>query len=880
MLTPEQAHIRSFRVVPALPEPLKPLLEIAQNLWWTWHPEAVGLFWRIDRDLWQSTRHNPIALLGRCAQHRLDELAADDAYVGCIQRLHEQMQAHMSRRSWFHRQHSDAHDCCIAYFSAEFGLTESLQVYSGGLGILAGDHLKSASELGLPLVGVGLLYRRGYFQQYLNVDGWQQEFYPDLDFANLPVKRVRDETGGPLTVEVALPGRAVQIAVWETTVGRIRLLLLDTNLRDNDPADRAITAQLYGGDMETRIKQEIVLGIGGVRALAAMGIEPTVFHMNEGHAAFLGLERIRRLVEQHEVSFDEARWAAASGNVFTTHTPVPAGIDRFPPDMIQRYFKDYHGGLKLDIEGLLALGRENVFDKSEFFSMAVLALRTSDGANGVSKLHGNISRNMWGKIWPDVPAEEIPIGHVTNGVHTRSWISADMTNLFDRYISNRWQTNAEDQSVWDGVGSISDEELWRVHEMRRHRLVAWVRQSLQRQLEQRGASSPEIEAASQVFDGSALTIGFARRFATYKRANMLFRDVARLGRILNDADRPVQIIVAGKAHPADAQGKELIREIVHFAREGAEGTGVRRVAFVENYDMNVARYLVQGCDVWLNTPRRGMEASGTSGMKAAVNGVLNLSIPDGWWDEAWGKDRGWVIGSGETYSNYDYQDEVESHALYDLLEKQVVPMFYDRGTYDLPRRWIGCMKNSMQQFIPRFNTNRMVQEYAEQYYLPAHRRHTALTGEDLAGARELARFKDQLRQHWTKVTVELVDADTTEPLGVGRALDISADVHLGALEPDMVRVQVFSGPLDAETRLTHGNSTDMAHAEDLGDGRHRYSGTITADNSGNFGFAVRVIPGSANLASPFVPGLIVWDREEAPALPKQTAPRPVPAAAT
>jgi starch phosphorylase len=625
--------------------------------------------------------------------------------------------------------------------------------------------------------------------------------------------------------------------------------------------------------MELRIRQELVLGVGGVRALRAIGIEPTVFHMNEGHAAFLALERIRALIERHDVSFDEARWAGAGANVFTTHTPVPAGIDRFPPDMIQRYFKDYIAQLRLDMEGLLALGRENVFNKNEFFSMAVLALRTSDAANGVSKLHGEVAREMWSHIWPDLPAEEVPIGHVTNGIHARTWMSPDMTRIFDRYLSVRWQTNPEDHSVWQQVDDIPDEELWRARQDRRQRLVTWVRRRLRGQLARRGASTAEMQAASEVLSHNTLTIGFARRFATYKRANLILRDAKRLAAILGNAERPVQLVIAGKAHPADTQGKELIRQLVHYARE----TGAaRRVVFVENYDMHVARYLVQGVDVWLNTPRRGMEASGTSGMKAALNGVLNLSILDGWWDEAWQADLGWAIGRGESYANYDYQDQVESQALYDLLEKQVIPMFYERQD-GMPRDWIAWMKNCLRTLAPQFNTNRMVADYAEQYYVPAHLRGGVLTKDDLAAARALQVYKQKLRSQWSKLRFESIDADTAAPLGVSKPLNVEAVVNLGELTPDEVLVQCYYGPLDSERRISRGTTVDLNHAEDLGDGRHRFTGELAVRDSGRHGFAMRLIPGHPMMATSFEPDLIIWDQE--PEIAARPAPAPTAAAA-
>ncbi len=856
MLNPDLAKIRPFEVVPSLPEPLKPLLEIANNLWWSWHPEAVELFVRLDRSLWQQTHHNPVKLLGSCPQATLDNAARDDGFINSMQRVQAMLKRHMERTPWLARKNAGTGDFTIAYFCAEFGLTECLQIYSGGLGCLAGDHLKSASELGLPLVGVGLLYRHGYFQQYLNADGWQQEYYPDLDFSNLPVNPVLDDKGNQVKVTVELPGRKLTIAVWKVMVGLIRLFLLDTNLPENDQMDRGITSQLYGGDMEMRIKQEIVLGIGGLRALEVLGINPDVCHMNEGHAAFLAVERIRKLIEKNNITFDEARQAAAAGHVFTTHTPVPAGIDRFPSDMVSRYFREYVGSLKLDLEGLLALGRENVYNKNEFFSMAVLAIRTSDWYNGVSKLHGEVSRAMWHNIWPGVPADEVPITHVTNGVHARSWLSGDMIYLLDRYLGGRWQADPADQTVWSAINEVPDEELWRVHDRRRHRLVIWTRRQLKKQLTRSSASPDQIEAASEVLDPNCLTIGFARRFATYKRANLLLRDPKRLLAMFANVKTPIQFLIAGKSHPADGGGKDLIRQIVHFAREAKVS---HRLVFVENYDIHVARYLVQGCDVWLNTPRRGMEASGTSGMKAALNGVLNLSILDGWWDEAAQSDIGWSIGRGETYGNLDLQDDVESQNLYDLLEKQVIPLFYDRDEHGLPRRWISRMKKCIATLAPEFNTNRMVQDYAEKLYLPALKRSRMLCADKLSAAVSLAQQKQRLRAGWGKLKVEEIISNTSKALGVGSQLDVASIVNLGDLKPEELCVQLYVGKLDNDGRIIDGHASDLKHVEDLGNGRHRFQGTQETTRSGRHGLAVRIVPGGKALEGIYEPGLIFWD---------------------
>src|SRR5437016_1244551 len=702
--------IRTFQVFPDVPEPLTPLMELAHNFWWVWQPDAVELFRRLDRKLWDAVQHNPVKLLGSIEQSKLMAASQDDGYLAHLKRVHELFKQHLAETGWFGKTHPEKSKLLVAYFSAEFGIHESLPIYSGGLGILAGDHLKSASEIALPLVAVGLLYRNGYFQQYLSADGWQQEAYPELDFYNLAVEEMKYTDGQPIHVRVDLPDNAVFCKVWKAQVGRIPLYLLDTNLQDNAPADRDITSRLYGGGTEMRIKQEIVLGIGGVRALEALNIQPKIFHMNEGHSAFLALERIRVLLNENPITFDEARQQVMATNCFTTHTPVPAGIDMFPPDLMLKYFKSYIPSLKLDDEGFLALGREDVSNKKQGFSMAVLAIRLADSVNGVSWLHGDVSRKMWHNLWPQVPPDEVPIRHVTNGIHTRSWLSADIQFVLDRYLSGKWMSDPTDQTVWEGVNQIPDEELWRAHERCRERLVGWVRGTLRDQLTRRGASYDEVLMADEVLDPEALTIGFARRFATYKRGALIMRDADRLRRLLEDAKRPVQFVFAGKAHPADHEGKELIKTIVNFARNPAIR---RRMVFLENYDINVARYLVQGVDVWLNTPRRPYEASGTSGMKAAANGVLNCSILDGWWVEGYSPDVGWAIGHGEDYTDPNYQDQIESVALYDILEKQVVPLFFQRTVDNVPRAWIARMKNCMRKLAPVFNTNRMVRDYTE-----------------------------------------------------------------------------------------------------------------------------------------------------------------------
>jgi len=848
--------IRTFQVFPDLPPELEPLLDLARNLWWVWNPDAVELFRRLDRKLWEDVYHNPVKMLGSIAQSKLQQAAKDDAFRAHLNRVSTSFKEHLNQPGWFNENHPDKSKMLVAYFSAEFGLHESLPIYSGGLGILAGDHLKSASELGLPLISVGLLYRNGYFQQYLSGDGWQQEAYPELDFYNLPIEPMRYTDGSPVHIRVDLPDNAVFCKLWRANVGRVPLYLLDTNLQENAPADRDITSKLYGSGTDLRIKQEIVLGIGGVRALAALNISPTVFHMNEGHSAFLALERIRTLLETTHLNFDEARQQVMATNVFTTHTPVPAGIDTFSPETMLRFFRSMIPQLRLDDEGFLALGREDVSNKKQGFSMALLAIRLADNVNGVSALHGDVSRKMWHNVWPQVPADEVPIKHITNGIHVRTWLGQEIAFTLDRYLSDEWISDPSDQSVWEGVNQIPDEELWRAHERSRARLVGWARQSLRDQLLRRGAPYDELNTAEQVLDPEALTIGFARRFATYKRGNLLLRDMDRLKRILEESKKPVQFLFAGKAHPADNEGKDLIKQIIHFARDPMIR---RKIVFLENYDMNVARYLVQGVDVWLNTPRRPYEASGTSGMKAACNGVLNCSILDGWWVEGYAPDLGWAIGRGETYSDSNYQDTVESQALYDILEKQIIPLFYQRSVDNIPHEWIARMKNCMRKLAPVFNTNRMVRDYAEKFYVSAFNRGEVLSADGMKRAIELAHSKIQLRDRWGGIRIVGVHTSGNGHFKVGQAMQVEALVDLPGLDPKDVTVQLYAGPVNARGEIEEPQALAMQHSKGLAPDRHLFVGKIDCRSSGRHGFAIRVLPGTIDLATPFEPGLIIWN---------------------
>ena len=845
-----------YRVGPSVPPPLACLKEMAFNLLWTWDAEIREVFRRLDRDLWEETCANPVLLLGRIDQERLEEAAANESYLAYLERSYQRFRNYFTEKTWWEKTHGREHHVAIAYFSAEYGLTACLPIYSGGLGILAGDHLKTASDLGLPLVGVGLLYQGGYFRQYLNVDGWQQESYPVNDFYNLPVEPVVAGDGHPVEVEIPLGERKARGQVWRAQVGRIPLYLLDTNTASNpDPGIRDITDQLYGGDSETRIRQELILGIGGLRALHQMGIRPMVCHLNEGHSAFLTLERIRLAMLEHTLSFREALEATSSGNIFTTHTPVPAGFDHFTPELMQRYLGPYAAELGISIQDLCALGRADRNSHAESFNMAALAIQGSRRWNAVSRLHCDVSRPILQPYMPEVPLEEIPLATVTNGIHFRSWISAEMATLFDRYLGSEWWRDPAEEHIWERVEEIPDEELWGTHERRRQRLVAYARRRLVEQCERRGASTSEKNAAREVLDTRALTIGFARRFALYKRGALILRDPERLRKILNDPQRPVQFLIAGKAHPRDNEGKDLIRQLVQFGRREESR---RRMVFLEDYDMTVARYLVQGVDLWLNNPRRLMEASGTSGMKVLPNGGLNMSVLDGWWAEAYRPEVGWAIGSDELYDNLDYQDRVESNALYDLLEREVVPLYYDRGPDGLPHGWIAKMKQSMRWLCPVFSTNRMALEYVEKLYLPASRSAAYLAEENMAKARELARWKAWVAEHWSEVQIGKVEVANTEDIKIRQRVPVRAEVDLGALNPRDVDVQIYYGPLGADSLVSRRSLATMRRAARRGPGAHVYTGEMVCTKSGLHGFTVRVLPRHRDALLPGMVGLIRW----------------------
>lgn len=855
---------RSYIVVPKMPEKLQHLVDIAYNLWWVWNSDAFELFRRIDRDLWEEVYHNPIQLLGRVSRERIKELESDESFISHLNEVYTELQKYLSAQPWFFKEFDkEHHNCKIAYFSMEFGITEAIPMYCGGLGVLAGDLFKSASDMGLPMVGVGLAYRYGYFKQHLTDDGWQQEEYDELHFFRLPMRRMTDKDGNPLRFSISLSKlvseggkntfveEKIFYEVWEVKIGRNSLFLLSTDIPENTAENRAITYQLYGGDIEIRLKQEILLGIAGVRLLKELGIETTVWHMNEGHCAFVILERICQLVKEQKLSFDEAREFVIATSVFTTHTPVPAGIDVFPAELIRKYFTGYCNEIGISVEELLSLGRENPQDKNQGFSMAVFAIRNSQFVNGVSKLHGIISRNMWRNLYPELPLVEIPITHITNGVHTNTWISNEFAALFDRYIGPQWKEEPENQSIWERVKEIPDAELWRSHERRRERLVAFVRKRLKQQLEHAGAPRTEIEAAEEVLDPEALTIGFARRFAEYKRGTLIFRDFNRLKRILSNKERPVQIIIAGKAHPYDNIGKELIKQVIQYSRD-PEIKG--KIVFIEDYDMNVAHYLVQGCDVWLNLPRRPLEASGTSGMKAAINGVINISVLDGWWCEAFDGNNGWAVGGGEEYTDHNLQDEIESRILYDILEKEVIPLFYNRGSDGLPRGWIKKMKDCMMSIGPKFNSNRLIEEYTRKFYLIADSNYWINKTNHFTPVKQFAEWLKKVTSSWPNIKIVEVKDNIQGSYSIGDKIEVTAKVYLDKLSKSDVSVQLYWGYLDSKSRISEHRVQEM----DVIDEKNMiFKGEIEVDRVGHCGYVVRILP-KFNGTVIYRPSLIRW----------------------
>jgi glycogen phosphorylase len=854
-------RVRQLLVLPSLPEKIKPLQEMANNLWYSWNWELVDLFIRLDPDLWEETAQNPIEMLSRLPQQRLIKASEDDSFLASLNKTYRRYRHYLTQKRWFHHKYPEFVDGTVAYFSLEYGMDTGLPVYSGGLGVLSGDTLKSGSDLSMPMVAIGLLYRYGYFRQHLATDGWQQERYEENDWYHMPVELVRDSAGEPIRVGIVLDGVPVQIQIWKVSVGVIPLYLLDTNIPENSSKAREITDVLYGGDKDMRIRQEIVLGIGGVKALKALGISPDIFHCNEGHSWFLTLERMRQLMQESHLTFPEAAQFVWSTTVFTTHTPVPAGNEKFDPVLVQRYLGDAVRQLGISWQDFLAVGRINPSDESEQFGMTVAALKFAAFCNGVSELHGKTSRQMWHNIWPNLPVEEVPIRAVTNGVHPASWISHDMKELYESYFGERFVERPGAQEIWEKVNRIPNIELWRVHGKRRERLVFFARKHYKTQLLRGGAAQVDIQTAEQILDPNVLTIGFARRFSTYKRGSLLFYDLARLEKIVNSEKHPVQIILAGKAHPLDNPGKEIIKTIVGYA---ADKRFRNRIIFLEDYDINIARYLVQGADIWLNNPRRPEEASGTSGMKAAINGALNVSILDGWWDEGYNEETGFKIGNGEELGNASVQDAMDAESLYSVLEREVVPLFYQRNEIDIPERWVYKMKKSIQMAGEKFAAQRMLMDYANIFYVPAMRASRKLRADDFAVNKQVAAWIDRVSASWDSIAITDIELGETEALvHVGQTIPVKMKVRLGTLSPEDVQVEVVTGRLNSREEIQTPSSASTSlngsrPAEGSTDGTYTYHGEIICSESGRFGITARVIPKNDNLLHTKRPKLISY----------------------
>ncbi|WP_455360905.1 alpha-glucan family phosphorylase [Streptomyces sp. SYSU K21746] len=864
--------IRRFTVRPVLPESLRPLSDLARNLRWSWHAETRELFQSVDPEGWQTAGGDPVRLLGAVPAARLRELAQDRRFLRRLTAAADDLDDYLRGSRWYQSQDATGAElpAAVAYFSPEFGITAALPQYSGGLGILAGDHLKAASDLGAPLIGVGLLYRHGYFRQSLSRDGWQQEHYPVLDPNELPVSLLREDDGTPSRVSLALPGgRSLRAHIWHARVGRVPLLLLDSDVDDNDPGERDVTDRLYGGGSEHRLLQEMLLGIGGVRAVRTYcrltgHPAPEVFHTNEGHAGFLGLERIREL-SGDGLDFDPALEAVRAGTVFTTHTPVPAGIDRFDRELVAHHFGDDGELPGVDVERILQLGMETYpGGEPNLFNMAVMGLRLAQRANGVSTLHGAVSREMFAGLWPGFDPAEVPITSVTNGVHAPTWVAPEIFRLGARQIG---AGRAEDalsvggSQRWDAVADIADGEIWDVRRVLREQLVHEVRDRLRASWRQRGAGSAELGWIDGVLDPDVLTIGFARRVPSYKRLTLMLRDKDRLMDLLLHPTRPVQIVVAGKAHPADDGGKRLVRELVRFA----DDPRVRhRIVFLPDYGMAMAQRLYPGCDVWLNNPLRPLEACGTSGMKAALNGCLNLSVLDGWWDEWFGPDFGWAIPTADAAgTDDDRRDDLEAHALYELIEQRVAPRFYDRADSGLPERWIEMVRQTLASLGPKLLAGRMVREYVERLYAPAARAHRAL---DPEAARELAAWKVRVRGAWPRVAVDHVEALAATAVNgtaeLGSTLALRVRVALDGLQPEDVEVQAVAGRVDTADHITDAQTFPLkpASGPDL-EGNWLYEGPLALDRTGPYGYTVRILPAHPLLATSAELGLVAVPSE-------------------
>ena len=844
-------------VNPQLPKRIGRITEIANNLWWSWNTEFLRLFKIIDIDLWERCNKNPVKFLKAVDQEKLEKASKDVAFVKEYDKIVSNFDAYMnSKNTWFNSKYPDNRNDLIAYFSAEYGLDQTIAIYSGGLGILSGDHLKSASDLGIPLVAVGLLYKNGYFNQIIDRYGMQRPEYRDLDLYDLPITPVKDVDGNDLILFIKFPKRRIYLKVWEINVGRIKLYLMDSDIDINNDEDRDTTARLYGGDQEMRIRQEIILGMGGVNLLRRLGLTPTVYHMNEGHSAFLNLELIKNTIKEKQVSFDVARDIASSKTVFTTHTPVPAGNDIFPTGLVEKYFKDFWPRLGLTREEFLKLGMKPCEGLEPGFNMGIFALKIAGKKNGVSKLHGEVSRELFADVWPHIAPSESPITYVTNGVHTCTWLAPKLKELYNKYLIPYWQDNIHENSVWEKIKTIPDDKLWEVHLERKEKLLALVKENVTKRLRREGVSYDEINEMTSKLNPNALTIGFARRFATYKRATLIFKDLERITQILNDENRPVQLIFAGKAHPADREGAELIKYI-HEISMKPQFKG--KIFILENYNIEISRYMVSGVDVWLNNPRRPMEASGTSGQKASVNGVVNFSILDGWWAEGYNQKNGWSIGTNKEFSSYEEQDIADSESIYYTLENKIIPIYYNKDKDGISKTWMEYMKNSIISTGGQYSTARMLVDYTNQLYIPLCNL-TKKYYNDLNTVAEFDSWKASMYSNWKDIQIEQVENNADNiTVDAGAEIDVRCAVTLPNIDPNSVRVEVYYGKF-----LENGTVQDVQiipmkmEGKEEENKKYYYVAKIKLTTGGNYGYSFRVMPQNEMILDSENMDLVKW----------------------
>ena len=844
-------------VNPQLPKRIGKLSEIANNLWWSWNTEFLRLFKMIDRDLWETCEKNPVKFLKQVSQDRLEAVATNQEFLKEYDRLAKEFDDYVtSKNTWFSNKYPENKKDLIAYFSAEYGLDQTIPIYSGGLGILSGDHLKSASDLGIPLVAVGLLYKNGYFHQKINGYGDQETEYNNIDLSNLPINPVKDENGDELKIYVKFEKRKIYLKVWQINVGRIKLYLLDSDIDENKPEDREVTLKLYGGDQEMRIKQEIVLGMGGTNLLTrALGLNPTVYHMNEGHSAFLILELIKNIIKEKKVSFEVAKDIASSKTVFTTHTPVPAGNDIFPIALVEKYFKEFWPRLGLEREEFLKLGMKPCTDLEPGFNMGILALKVAGKKNGVSKLHGAVSRELFGDVWPEIAANESPITYVTNGIHTCSWLAPTLKELYNKYLIPYWQDNIHKNEVWENINNIPDEELWEIHQQRKIKLLNLVKENTTNRLRRSGYSYEEINDITSKLNPNALTIGFARRFATYKRATLIFRDLERITQILNNAERPVQLIFAGKAHPADKEGQDLIKRI-HEISMMPQFKG--KIFLLENYNIAMSRYLVSGVDVWLNNPRRPMEASGTSGQKASVNGVINFSVLDGWWAEGYNQENGWTIGTNAEFTSYEEQDDADSQSMYRTLEEKIIPTYYDKDENGISEKWMKIMKNSITSTGGKYSTSRMLVDYTNNLYMPLCNL-TKKYYENIDNVAEFNLWKKNLYINWKDIKITQKNNLNNITMDAGNNIEVKCEVQLPNISVDNIEVQCYYGKILDNGIVENVSIIPMKlTSKDEENKIYEYTTKIELRTGGNYGYTFRVMPKHEMLLDSENLNLVKW----------------------